>query len=227
MNSKLTLPLFIHKNNRLLMAILCGVAFFFGYTIPNHYHLYQPRLLPLTEMDMLIPLVPWTIFIYLSEYFLFVSAYFLFKSEYTRNRYIWGYFGVLFVGMIIFVFFPTAYPRSEYPLPADIHPFVFKVFAGLREIDNPSNCLPSMHVACCYLTALAFWSEGEKRSMFWGYFIWASLVAFSTLPTKQHYIADVVAGMALAGAGYWVFFKKVRYVTMSEFVSRFTSGSRI
>ena len=73
----MTLPLFIHKNNRVLMAMFCGVSFFFGYSIPNHHHLYPPQLLHLTALDRAIPLMPWTILIYTSEYWLFISAYFM------------------------------------------------------------------------------------------------------------------------------------------------------
>jgi membrane-associated phospholipid phosphatase len=35
--------------------------------------------------------------------------------------------------------------------------------------------------------------------------VWASLIALSTLFTKQHFVADVIAGMFLAGVAYVVF----------------------
>ena len=37
--------------------------------------------------------------------------------------------------------------------------------------------------------------------------VWASLVGLSTLFTKQHYIADVIAGAFLAYAAYLVFLR--------------------
>ena len=77
-----------------------------------------------------------------------------------------------------------------------------------------------MHVACCYLTALSFAPREESRGAFWFYFIWATLVAISTLPTKQHYVADVVSGATLAVVGYWFFFRTVRYIPSQEFVAR-------
>lgn len=214
----MTLPLFIHKNNRLLMALMCGVAFFFGYSIPNHYHLFAPRQLPLTSLDLAIPFAPWTIFVYVSEYFLFVSAYFIFREELTRNKYIWSYFGVLALGAVFFIFLPTTYPRANFPLPTDIHPFTYRVFAALREADDPSNCFPSMHVACCFLTAFAFLQPGESRRNFWIYFVWAVLIALSTLPTKQHYVTDVMGGLALSVAAYWCFFTRVKYVSLTTLI---------
>lgn len=214
----MTLPLFIHKNNRVLMALLCGVAFFFGYSIPNHHHLFAPQQLHLTALDRAIPLMPWTILVYTSEYWLFISAYFIFRDELTRNKYIWSYFGMLAFGAIFFVFFPTTYPRADYPIPLDINPVIYRIFDGLRNADDPSNCFPSMHVTCCYLTAFAFLEAPESRRNFWIYFTWATAIAVSTLPTKQHYFVDVMGGLALSVAGYWCFFKKTKYVPITALI---------
>lgn len=214
----MTLPLFITKNNRVSMALLCAVAFFFGYTIPNHFHLFPPQYLPLTETDRAIPFLPWSVLVYTSEYLFFAFGYIAFKDDYNRNRYIWSYFGVLLVGALVFIFFPTTYPRGDFPLPNGMNSFTMLVFSALREIDDPSNCFPSMHVTCCYLTAFAFLPKTESRVTFWFFLIWATLISASTLPTKQHYIADVLGGLVLSGAGYWVFFKKVKYISMQEYL---------
>jgi membrane-associated phospholipid phosphatase len=39
-------------------------------------------------------------------------------------------------------------------------------------------------------------------------FVWASLVALSTLYTKQHYVADVLGGIAVAWLGYALFLRR-------------------
>lgn len=200
------------------MAIFCFVAFVIGYTLPNHFHLFEPWLLPLTQFDRAIPLMPWTIFIYMSEYVLFALAYFVFEEEINRNRYIWAYFGVLMTGMVLFVFFPTTYPRAQYPLPEEVTGITYGVFAWLRRIDTPANCFPSMHVACCFLTAFAFLPKGESRVKFVVFLTWSILVALSTLPTKQHYIADVVAGFVLSCLGYVVFYRWSRYMPLPEYI---------
>lgn len=208
------------------MALLCGVLFFFGYSIPNHFHLFEPQLLQLTTLDKAVPFLPWTIYVYTSEYCLFVSAYFLFSDEHTRNKYVWAYCGVLLVGAFFFVFYPTTYPRADYPLPADLGALTNAVWVWLRTVDNPSNCFPSMHVTCCYLTAFAFLSKNESKLKFWIYFIWSTFVALSTLPTKQHYLIDVVGGLALAVGGYWFFFKVAKYEPMADYIARFRTISR-
>lgn len=216
----MTLPVFINGSNRIRMAFVCGIVFFLSYTIPNHFHLFPPQQLPLTPFDQSIPLLPWTVFVYVSEYVLFISAYFMFDDELNRNKYIWTYFGVSLVGALFFVFWPTTYPRANYPIPVDTTAVTRWVFNSLRAADDPANCFPSMHVALCFSTAFAFLPKTETRIKFWTYFVWATLVAISTLPTKQHYLADVLGGITLAGASYIVFFKKAQYAPLAEFVRR-------
>lgn len=217
---ELTLPLFIHKQNRLLMAVFVAILFFFGYSIPNHFHIFEPQQIPMTALDHAVPFMPWTIIIYMSEYLMFVLAYFQFNEEANRNKYIWAFIGQLFVSSIFFILFPTTYPRGAFPLPTDLHPFVYNLFAFLRTLDNPSNCFPSMHVSSCYLTAFAFMSKSESRRKFLVYLVWATLVAMSTLPTKQHYFADVIGGFCLSMAAYWVFFKVAKYESLERYIER-------
>lgn len=223
----MTLPLFINRKNIWKMALVSALVFFLGYSIPNHFHLFEPQTLLLTEWDRSIPLMPWTIFVYISEYIFFVCAYFLFRGEETRNKYVWSFFGVTIFAAFIFIFFPTTYPRHDYPVPADTHAIVAYAFQVLRTLDNPSNCFPSMHVTCCLLTAFAFFENTETRPMRLLFLVWSLLITVSTLPTKQHYIVDLIGGLVLASFGYWVFFKKVRYVPLEEYRKQLDSILRL
>jgi membrane-associated phospholipid phosphatase len=70
---------------------------------------------------------------------------------------------------------------------------------GLKTIygsDVRYNCLPSLHVAQCFIAATV--CHRVHRGVGRAAFVWASLVAVSTLFTKQHYLLDVIGGMALA-----------------------------
>ena len=70
---------------------------------------------------------------------------------------------------------------------------------GLRflyEADPPYNCFPSIHVAHSFVSALACYRV--HRTLGLVTLSCAALVGISTLFTKQHYIADVLAGIVLA-----------------------------
>ena len=67
-------------------------------------------------------------------------------------------------------------------------------------MDAPLNCFPSLHVAHSFVSALAV--GRVHRSLGALATVAAMLVGISTLFTRQHYIADVVAGAALAYGAY-------------------------
>jgi membrane-associated phospholipid phosphatase len=72
-------------------------------------------------------------------------------------------------------------------------------------MDPPYNCLPSLHVAHSFVSALAclrvHWVVGIVAT------VGASLVGLSTLFTKQHYVLDVLAGVLLAVVAYAIFLR--------------------
>ena len=62
--------------------------------------------------------------------------------------------------------------------------------------DPPLNCFPSLHVTTSALAALAMRKVDVR--LFAASTVVAALIAASTMLVKQHYIADVFAGVALA-----------------------------
>lgn len=216
----MTLPLVIHPKNRARMFVVGALVIFCTYMIPNHFHYFKPQLLPLSRLDLAIPLVPWTVFIYTSEYVFFLLSYILLSNDLNRNRYLWTFIAICICSMFIFGLFPTTFPRDLYPIPKDTAPFVAKYFANLRLSDDPSNSFPSQHVCCCYLTAFAFLPRSEARWKLYAALFWATAVAVSTLTTKQHYLIDVIAGLTMAGIASYFFYVKVDYVAPVEFRRR-------
>jgi membrane-associated phospholipid phosphatase len=62
-----------------------------------------------------------------------------------------------------------------------------------------------MHVASSYLAALSL--STRSRWLFGAWLVWATVIAISTVTAKQHYVVDVVAGLALAFVFWALFFR--------------------
>jgi len=147
--------------------------------------------------DDMLPLQPaWSV-VYGSLFLaVFLPAFVVHQQELVR-RTVLAYLFMWLFAFACFLAYPTRAPRH----PAVIGNDFFS--AALRLIyssDVPYNCLPSLHVAQCALAALICYRVHRGVGAVTA--IWALLVGLSTLLTKQHYIADVVSGGALAYVAY-------------------------
>jgi membrane-associated phospholipid phosphatase len=80
------------------------------------------------------------------------------------------------------------------------------VYGALYGADPPYNCFPSLHVAHSFVSALT--CHRLHRGVGAATLAAAALVGLSTLYTKQHYLLDVVAGVALAFAAHALFLRR-------------------
>lgn len=207
--TRYALPLFITQKTKLFWGI---VTFGLGaslYLLTNHFPLFEPKLLHMTWIDQAVPFIPETFWIYTSEYYLFAVVFFTAKNLHNVNKYLYSFFILQLISISFFIVYPTTYPRELFPLPSDLDWLTYALFENLRVADQPTSCLPSLHVSSCYLSSFIFLDEQRKKFPF--FFIWATLVGLSTLTTKQHYLVDVIAGLFLAVAVYWVFHRWVPY----------------
>jgi membrane-associated phospholipid phosphatase len=158
---------------------------------------------PALALDRLLPLAPTWALVYGALYlFLIVLPVFVVQQEELIRRTVWAYLAVWTVAYICFLVYPTVAPRPDTVMGQG-----FAVW-GLRllyEADPPYNCFPSLHVAHSFVSAFA--SYRVHRTLGFVALSCASLVAISTLFTKQHYVADLIAGILLAGAAYVVFLR--------------------
>ena len=207
---EMTLPLFVTRGNKYFSgAIMYSVAYLLYYAT-NHFPMVSPTLLPLSWVDQNTPFLPWTVLIYISEYFYFAFVYILLKREDNINQYLYSYFFAQIIACFIFIVFPVTYPRELFPVPTDIPLWLQGIWTWLRKADAPTNCLPSLHVASVYLSAFAFITDKQMK-LFWVFFIWSTFIAISTLSTKQHYLIDIVSGITLATFCYRWFHHQQTY----------------
>jgi membrane-associated phospholipid phosphatase len=154
---------------------------------------------PALPIDNIFPLRPWWTVPYLLTLVMWglapLWAAFAMPDRLYR-AFLISLSAVIVSGIICFTFFPTYVVRpsisSDNPAMAPIR--------FLYSADNVYNALPSGHA---YITALfaLYWSRWKPhlRPLWWAILL---IVLLSTLFTRQHYVLDLVAGLALAGGGY-------------------------
>ncbi len=217
----LSLPIFVSPRNKFLIGT---ATFFFAagvYLVSNHYPVFEPQLLAMTRLDRSIPFLPWSVLIYVSEYPYFAVAYLLCHGRLNLNRVVYSLVALQLLSVSIFMLWPTTYPRDFYPLPDNLNPIVQWVFTHLRQGDAPTNCCPSLHVSSVFLCGMVFMNE--QRKLLAPFMIWATLIGLSTLTTKQHYVVDVVTGLAMALLFHWFFYRKTAYKPLPELVTEIKS----
>jgi membrane-associated phospholipid phosphatase len=213
----------IFSKDNLLRAFLLFGWTMLAYFIPNKFTFFQSHSVVLTPLDHMTPLIPSTIWIYISYYPFLIAAYF-FASGHKKEQQV--YIGAMAlsaaIGCLIFIFFPTEIPRDLYPWlgRSDMHT---RMLDAIREADRPVNCLPSMHVCMTLIAALTY-SITSKR--FWTkafVWIWFLAICFSTMATKQHYFVDVLAGFGLGVSVCALMLQRYRVPFRQVFSSSYAS----
>jgi hypothetical protein len=181
-------------------ALLCA----FMYVVPQHWHRGGAVLLPLSPLDRAVPFWPASGLLYFGAFaFLLLTFLALWPDRARAARFLYACLFAQALGMLCFVLWPTIYPRELYPLPASASRVSAALVAWCRATDLAVNCLPSLHVSTVVICV------GALRGSRW--FRPALLsgvpLALSTLTFKQHYVVDVLTGMALGLLANWLFFR--------------------
>jgi membrane-associated phospholipid phosphatase len=176
------------------MAVLQSTVYF-GI---GHTHLSRSTEILRTRLDDAIPFLPWTSWCYLPFYAaIFIMAIIGFRRRALFNRALLAVLIVMAVGALGHLFIGAEYPR---PVLRPPYPDLSSAFlASVQHIDPPGNVFPSLHVAHTTMLSLILIKDRPRLGAV--ALIMATLLALSTLTTKQHFIADVAAGYLLAFLG--------------------------
>jgi hypothetical protein len=149
-----------------------------------------------------LPLIPWTVVVYNSVFLLGALGIWLLPRERDVGRHVAATIIAFTVNYVAFAVYPTRIDRP--PLPEGPSLWVW-VLDGVRGLDAPQTCLPSLHITNCGLAVLALW--GTR----WGPWslLWSLAIAASTLTTGQHLFLDLPAGaippiIGYAAALWWI-----------------------
>ncbi len=173
-------------------GIIWGIIYF----STNNISIFQMHTLPLLPCEKEIVFSNWWMILYVS----WVLYNILFCLSITKNakRYTALLTGLIIIHALIFMVYPTEYPRTyDYNSLCAINKL-------LLSLDNPQNCLPSLHVSFIFfsfLIAPSLGVNGIKRFIF---VFWGALIMASVVFVKQHYVIDIVAGILLTTCYYYL-----------------------
>lgn len=164
------------------------------------WHHYQPYL----ALDRLMPLRPAWVFVYASLYMCaFLLPLAVVRGSALIRASFQAYLFVMLVSYASFLLYPTVAPRSE-TIP--VHDFADWLLQCFYDIDQPYGCFPSLHVAYSFIGAFA--CMRMDRTVGVSASVWATLIAVSTVYTKQHYAIDAIAGAGVGFIGGAIFLRR-------------------
>jgi len=188
---------------KIFFCAVATVIYLVVYITTNHFHLFEPSGLPLLEFEKKIPFLPWTVWIYTTDYVYLFVVVFLIRSE-KVDLYFYSFMVFTLIVLFIFVLFPTVYPRGNWEVAGGSSGGILMNL--VRWVDTPANCFPSAHIGTCVLGALFI--KRVSRSILPIFTLWTILISISTLTTKQHYFLDIVGGIVLAYISYYAVFNR-------------------
>ena len=158
----------------------------------------------LTSLDVAIPFVPEFIWLYHTLIpIIGMSLIILIKNRRLFFSALSGYAIAAIILSIFYILFPSFYPRH---LITDSS-FSSYMVELTRLVDGANNTFPSGHVTFSWLLAFFLMKSDCAKKWSWlgpTYIVWAVLISISTLVLKQHYIVDVVSGIVLATACFYL-----------------------
>jgi membrane-associated phospholipid phosphatase len=180
---------------KLVLGLVTGFLGFLIYQGLGRADLHRSTALLDTAFDRAIPLLTWTTWFYQPLYVgIFVVGLIGFRSKFLYDRAIIGIWANVVVGALGHYFIRAEYPRPVLPIP---YPDISTWFlAQVHRIDPPGNVFPSLHVAHTFM--ITFLLSLDRPRLGRVALVMSILLALSTMTTKQHFVADVVAGLAMA-----------------------------
>ena len=173
-----------------------------GYLVIGNLSRGRDLHIPELPLDGMMPVQEGWSLVYLSLFCAALLPVFVLHRQDLIRRTVLAFIFAWIVAFACFLVYPTFGPR---PKAFDGDGFLAWTLKEIYSADDPYNCFPSLHVAQCFLAAFAAYCV--NRGVGWAAGVWATLVAISTVYTKQHYVADVIGGTILATAGYLIFMR--------------------
>ena len=180
--------------------VVLACAVFYG--VPPVVSGQHATSLNLSSWERAIPYWPYSVWAYVAQYPLLVAVYAVCQDQNRMGRFLYASCMVQALAGLVFMFYPVRYPRPPMPQTWQLDALTAALVQGVRSVDAPLNCLPSLHVTSCLL---CIWMAADQsRAWRLGVALVAIASMASTLTFKQHYFVDLAAAVPLAALGWWL-----------------------
>lgn len=183
----------------ILMCVVNRATYEAGRAIGHSFPLHDMAL----PLDGRIPLIPWTILIYLGCFLWWVWIFRLVsvRQRERADRFFTALILAHVLCAVVFAFYPTTIARPE-PTGDSLWIPVMRL---LYWADEPNNLFPSVHCMIGWLCWIVI--RGDRDiALVWrvASLLWALAVCVSTLTTRQHVFLDIFGGIAAAEFAWWI-----------------------
>lgn len=156
-----------------------------------------------TWIDDGTPFLPAATWVYTLVYLSALYPLFVVKSRRLFHAVGATFASVMLISFVVFLIQPVStqvlgQPPFR-PLIADLPDGDFTSWTLCLNfhLDPPNNCFPSLHIGLAFAVVSSCWRASRKAGLVT---LFAALaISVSTMLVKQHYIADVVGGLIVAG----------------------------
>lgn len=162
----------------------------------HHYNLE-------TDLDRMIPFVPWTVSIYFGCFIFWAVNYILSvrQGKERAYRFLSADFLAKCICLVFFLALPTTNTRPEVGQDGIWN----MAIRFLYWVDSPDNLFPSIHCLTSWMCYIGL--RGQKnvpRAYRCFSCVMAVAVFISTLTTRQHVLMDVAGGVLLAEVCWYI-----------------------
>jgi membrane-associated phospholipid phosphatase len=188
----------------LIMAIVMIIGGYQFYFFVQRHHALKPREFN-PRFDDLIPFWPSWVWIYSGLYYPIILLLVFAQDSYESfSKTAFSFLVLLAMQFTVFFFIPVKIPDRwrDYDHKKTLS---HRMLAFVHRFDKLVNSIPSMHVSVATLTALHLHAVFAPAMGNWigAVYLFPGLIALSALFTKQHYIYDILPGVAFG----WLAFR--------------------
>jgi membrane-associated phospholipid phosphatase len=186
------------RREKLIVALLLqagiGTTFVVLGRALQHQHQPDPAWL-VTPLDRALPVIPATVWAYISWYPAPLLLLWTARGEFRRAAAATALAFVLCA--LGYVWLPVSITRPSLAGDGVSERMLLLLYAA----DPPWNLFPSFHAALCTIMCRLVLPSARGR---WIVGLWMAGICIACVLTKQHFVLDVLAGLAVGAAASWL-----------------------